>query len=375
MQHGLEAVRLDRQPLTRRERSRHGRQATPPPGRLSRPRHFPPGRQRLLRHDAVPGDAHGADPGLPAGRAADDLWCGDAGGHVQRRSAGPRPAADGADGPGHLRLLHAVLDPARPDPGHAVLALARAAARRHLHHLASGDHAGQRLAGQLAVWRAGHLVGAVGQAVPHLGGYRLRHPHRGTAQDLSLGRDCWTSWCSSLPEQRPHPPARPETPPPLGTSSTSSMMELPGSTLDELVLVPPRFPTLLPARKRRSPLGTSSTSSMMEFPAECAPPSRVLSAHPARRISHMPITTRMRIGATTAISGEKPNTRLDGPSRSWRMRKLKPTSTPVNTRWPSVTERSGPKMKEMATNTSAAVVTGCSSFFQKASQYWLLFSP
>ena len=39
------------------------------------------------------------------------------------------------------------------------------------------------------------------------------------------------------------------------------------------------------------------------------------------------------------------------------------------------TERSGPKMKEMATNTSAAVVTGCSSFFQKASQYWLLFSP
>src|SRR5690554_4991382 len=143
---------------------------------------------------------------------------------------------------------------------------------------------------------------------------------------------------------------------------------------EETIYVPPRVPTLLPARKR-PPLGTSSTSSMMEFPAECAPPSRVLSAHPARRISHMPITTRMRIGATTAISGEKPNTRLDGPSRSWRMRKLKPTSTPVNTRWPSVTERIGPKMKEMATNTSAAVVTGCSSFFQKASQYWLLFSP
>src|SRR5690606_33628388 len=299
------------------------------------PRHFPPGRQRLLRHDAVPGDAHGADPGLPAGRAADDLWRRDAGGHVQRRSAGPRPAADGADDPGHLRLLHAVLDPARTDPGHAGLALARAAARRHLHHPPSGDQPGKRLAGQLAVWRAGDLVGAVGQAVPHLGGYRLRLPHRGTAQDLSLGE----------------------------------------RLLDELVLVPPRVPALLPARKRHPPLGTSSTSWMMEFPAECAPPSRVLSAHPARRISHMPITTRMRIGATTAISGEKPNTRLDGPSRSWRMRKLKPTSTPVNTRWPSVTERSGPKMKEMATNTSAAVVTGCSSFFQKASQYWLLFSP
>src|SRR5690606_3815884 len=154
--------------------------------------------------------------------------------------------------------------------------------------------------------------GAVGQAVPHLGGYRLRHPYRGTAQDLSPGRDCWTSWCSPPPEQRPHPPARPRTPPPLGTPS-------------------PRPP--------------------QACPADCAPPSRVLSAHPARRISHMPITTRMRIGATTAISGEKPNTRLDGPSRSWKMRKLKPTSTPVNTRWPSVTERSGPKMKEMATNT------------------------
>src|SRR5690606_35470496 len=89
--------------------------------------------------------------------------------------------------------------------------------------------------------------------------------------------------------------------------------------------------------------------------------------YPARLISQLPISSSMRIGSSTAISGENPNTRLDGPSRSCTMRKLKPTSTPVNTRWPSVTERSGPKMNEMATNTSAAVVTGCSSFFQNAS--------
>ena len=50
------------------------------------------------------------------------------------------------------------------------------------------------------------------------------------------------------------------------------------------------------------------------------------------------------------------------------MRNTKPTSTPVNTRWPSVTERSGPKMKEIAISTSAAVTSGCSTLVQNASQ-------
>ncbi|MNS46139.1 hypothetical protein D3C72_786240 [compost metagenome] len=76
----------------------------------------------------------------------------------------------------------------------------------------------------------------------------------------------------------------------------------------------------------------------------------------------------MPAGITTASSGGKPNTWLEGPNRSWAMRNTKPTSTPVNTRWPRVTERSGPKMKEMAISTSAAVTIGCNTLVQNASQ-------
>ncbi|MNE70091.1 hypothetical protein D3C80_1658570 [compost metagenome] len=50
------------------------------------------------------------------------------------------------------------------------------------------------------------------------------------------------------------------------------------------------------------------------------------------------------------------------------MRNTKPTNTPVNTRWPKVTERRGPKMKEMAISTRAAVTIGCSTLVQNASQ-------
>src|SRR5699024_9034217 len=51
---------------------------------------------------------------------------------------------------------------------------------------------------------------------------------------------------------------------------------------------------------------------------------------PARRISKPPMTSRIRMGSSTAIRGENPNTRLEGPSRSCTMRKLNPTNTPVN---------------------------------------------
>ncbi|CRN34158.1 hypothetical protein PAERUG_P60_London_6_VIM_2_11_13_00020 [Pseudomonas aeruginosa] len=50
------------------------------------------------------------------------------------------------------------------------------------------------------------------------------------------------------------------------------------------------------------------------------------------------------------------------------MRKTKPTSTPVKIRWPRVTERNGPKMKEIAISTSAAVTSGCRTLVQNASQ-------
>lgn len=50
------------------------------------------------------------------------------------------------------------------------------------------------------------------------------------------------------------------------------------------------------------------------------------------------------------------------------MRKVKPTNTPVNTRCPKVTERKGPKMNEMAINTSAIVTSGCRTLVQNASQ-------
>ncbi|MNT89452.1 hypothetical protein D3C72_2301810 [compost metagenome] len=50
------------------------------------------------------------------------------------------------------------------------------------------------------------------------------------------------------------------------------------------------------------------------------------------------------------------------------MRTTKPITTPVNTRCPRVTERSGPKMKEIAISTRAAVTSGCSTLVQNASQ-------
>ncbi|MNJ77712.1 hypothetical protein D3C77_752790 [compost metagenome] len=50
------------------------------------------------------------------------------------------------------------------------------------------------------------------------------------------------------------------------------------------------------------------------------------------------------------------------------MRKTNPTTTPVKIRWPSVTERNGPKMNEIASSTSATVTAGCSTFVQNASQ-------
>ena len=90
--------------------------------------------------------------------------------------------------------------------------------------------------------------------------------------------------------------------------------------------------------------------------------------YPALRSNHTPANAQTPAGTSTANSGEKPNTRLDGPSKSCTIRKVKPTSTPVNTRYPNVTERSGPKMKEMAINTSATVTSGCRTLVQNASQ-------
>ena len=89
---------------------------------------------------------------------------------------------------------------------------------------------------------------------------------------------------------------------------------------------------------------------------------------PARRSSQTPASAQIEAGITTASSGGKSNTRLEGPSRSWAMRKTKPTSTPVKIRWPRVTERNGPKMKEIAISTSAAVTSGCRTLVQNASQ-------
>src|SRR5690606_22704357 len=89
---------------------------------------------------------------------------------------------------------------------------------------------------------------------------------------------------------------------------------------------------------------------------------------PARRSIHTPPTAHTKAGNTTASKGGKPNTRLEGPSRSWTRRNPKPTSTPENIRWPKVTERNGPKMKEIAIKTSAAVTRGCSTLTQNASQ-------
>src|SRR5690606_9390331 len=69
--------------------------------------------------------------------------------------------------------------------------------------------------------------------------------------------------------------------------------ELGERLLDELVLVPPpEQRPHPPARPETPPLGTSSTSSMMAVPGECAPPARVLSAHPPPRIRPTPITIR-----------------------------------------------------------------------------------
>ena len=53
----------------------------------------------------------------------------------------------------------------------------------------------------------------------------------------------------------------------------------------------------------------------------------------------------------------------------------KPTSKPVNTRKPMVTERKGPNTKEIATSTITAVPSGISAFFQNASQYCAAVSP
>lgn len=50
------------------------------------------------------------------------------------------------------------------------------------------------------------------------------------------------------------------------------------------------------------------------------------------------------------------------------IRNTKPTTTPVKIRCPSVTERSGPKMKEIARSTSATVTAGCRTLVQNASQ-------
>src|SRR5690554_7489674 len=63
----------------------------------------------------------------------------------------------------------------------------------------------------------------------------------------------------------------------------------------------------------------------------------------------------MAIGASTAIMGLKPYTMLMGPSRSCMYLNNKPTSKPVNTRKPMVTERKGPNTKEIATSTITAV--------------------
>src|SRR5690554_1478767 len=95
---------------------------------------------------------------------------------------------------------------------------------------------------------------------------------------------------------------------------------------------------------------------------------RYLSRYPARRNSQKPQIAQINAGNRTATIGAKPKTKLAGPSKSWAIRKIKPTTTPVNTRCPKVTERKGPNTKEIAISTKAAVTTGCKTLTQKANQ-------
>src|SRR3989338_6158000 len=90
---------------------------------------------------------------------------------------------------------------------------------------------------------------------------------------------------------------------------------------------------------------------------------------PARRSNQTPASAQIPAGISTASNGEKPNTSLDGRSRSWLILNTKPTSPPVNPRCPGVTERSGPKIKEIAISTSADVTSGCSTLVQNDNQY------
>ena len=70
------------------------------------------------------------------------------------------------------------------------------------------------------------------------------------------------------------------------------------------------------------------------------------------------------MGTKVAKMGSKPNTRLEGPSKSCIYLNNKPTNIPINILKPIVTDRSGPKTKDIATNTNAAVVNGLNTFFQ-----------
>src|SRR3546814_19851729 len=76
------------------------------------------------------------------------------------------------------------------------------------------------------------------------------------------------------------------------------------------------------------------------------PPRHRCADQPARRNSQNPANAQTPAGTSTANSGEKQNTRLDGPRQPWAIRKVNPTSTPDNTRSPRDTKRSRPRLKE-----------------------------
>ena len=74
-----------------------------------------------------------------------------------------------------------------------------------------------------------------------------------------------------------------------------------------------------------------------------------------------------RIGATVTSIGGKPNTMVEGPSKSILTLKVIPIMTPTNILKPIEPSLSGPNTKEMPKNTSPSRDSGKKSFLQKAS--------